>query len=177
MRQVVKTFSVIMVMMFMCASVFGKTYQISNNGKEFIKKHETCALTAYWDSNGYSIGWGHHGNDVKKNMKISKAQANKYFAQDIKMIEAAANRIIKSLPYKYEFSQSFFDGLCSLVYNCGESGVMKSDFYKRLKACRVRKGNINPNDYNFSIAAVKSCRISAKGHITRRYNEHKLMLS
>ena len=155
--------------------VFG--YSISNNGKEFIKNQETCILTAYWDSNGYSIGYGHHGSDVKKNMRISKAQANKYFNKDIKEVEAAANRIIKSLPYKYNFSQGFFDGLVSLVYNCGEGGVMKSDFYKRLKCCRVKKGQINKNDLQFTVAAVKTCRISTPGHKSRRYDEHKLMLT
>lgn len=152
-------------------------YSISNNGKQFIKNQEKCVLTSYWDSNGYSIGWGHHGKDVKKNMRISKAQANKYFNEDIKNIEAAANRIIKSLPYKYKFSQNFFDGLCSLVYNTGEGGVMKSEFYKRLKSCRVKNGKINKNDLNFTIAGVKTSRISCKGHISRRYDEHKLMLT
>ncbi len=152
-------------------------YSISNSGKQFIKNQEKCVLTAYWDSNGYSIGWGHHGKDVKKNMRISKAKANKYFNEDIKVIEAAANRIINSLPYKYKFSQNFFDGLCSLVYNTGECGVIKSEFYKRLKNCRVKNGKINKNDLNFTIAGVKTSRIFCKGHISRRYDEHKLMLT
>lgn len=85
-----------------------QAYTISNRGKQFIKNHEICELTAYWDSNGYSIGWGHHGSDVKKNMRISKAQADKYFNKDIKIIEAAANRLINNLPYKCKFSQAFF---------------------------------------------------------------------
>jgi GH24 family phage-related lysozyme (muramidase) len=166
----------IYMLLFMSSlQVFG--YSISNNGKQFIKDQETCALTAYWDSNGYSIGWGHHGSDVKKNMRISKAQANKYFNEDIKEIEKAANRLIKALPYKYTFSQNFFDGLCSLVYNCGEGGVQKSEFYNRLKLCRVRNGVMNKNDFNFSVAGVKTSRISAPGHKSRRYDEHKLMLS
>ena len=156
-------------------NIFGRT--ISNSGKQFIKDQEKCVLTAYWDSNGYSIGWGHHGSDVKKNMKITKAQANKYFNKDIKIIEKAANRLISNLPYKYNFSQSFFDGLCSLVYNCGEGGVQRSEFYKRLKNCRVKNGKMNKNDLEFSIAGVKTSRISCKGHISRRYDEHKLMLS
>lgn len=156
-------------------NIFG--YSISNNGKQFIKNQEKCVLTAYWDSNGYSIGWGHHGSDVKKNMKISKAQANKYFNEDIKLIEAAANRLINSLPYKYNFSQGFFDGLCSLVYNAGEGGVQRSEFYKRLQRCRVKNGKMNQNDLNYSIAGVKTSRISAPGHKSRRYDEHKLMLN
>ena len=76
----------------------------------------------------------------------------------------------------YKFSQSFFDGLCSLIYNAGESGVKKSEFYKRLSRCRVRNGNMNKNDLLFAIAGVKTSRISCKGHISRRYDEHKLML-
>lgn len=152
-------------------------YSISNNGKQFIKNQEKCILTAYWDSNGYSIGWGHHSSDVKKNMKISKSQANKLFNEDIKVIESAANRLINNLPYKYKFSQGFFDGLCSLIYNAGEGGVQKSEFYQRLKKCRVKNGIINKNDLKFSIAGVKTSRISCKGHISRRYDEHKLMLT
>lgn len=154
--------------------IFG--YTISNFGKQFIKDQEKCILTAYWDSNGYSIGWGHHGSDVKKNMKISKTQANKYFDTDIKNIEAAANRLLRKLPYRYIFTQEFFDGLCSLVYNCGESGVQRSEFYNRLLKCRVRNGIMNQSDFNFTVAGVKISRISAPGHKSRRYDEHKLML-
>lgn len=168
---------IVFTFIFCLISTFSFSYNISNSGKQFIKNQENCSLIAYWDFDGYSIGWGHHGKDVKKNMRISKAQANNYFNKDIKEIEMAANRIIKSLPYKYKFSQGFFDGLCSLVYNAGEGGVMKSEFYKRLKNCRVRNNKMNANDLSFSIAGVKTSRISCKGHISRRYDEHKLMLS
>ena len=164
-------------MLLFMSSINTFAYTISSKGKRFIKIQETCVLTAYWDSNGYSIGWGHHGSDVKKGMKISKAQADKFFNKDIKEIEASANRLLKSLPYKYTFSQNFFDGLCSFVYNCGESGVQMSEFYKRLKRCRMRNGVINKNDLKYSIASVKTSRISAPGHKFRRYDEHKLMLS
>ena len=164
-------------MLLFMSSINTFAYTISSKGKRFIKNQETCVLTAYWDFNGYSIGWGHHGSDVKKGMKISKAQADKFFNKDIKEIEASANRLLKSLPYKYTFSQNFFDGLCSFVYNCGESGVQKSEFYKRLKRCRMRNGVINKNDLKYSIASVKTSRISAPGHKFRRYDEHKLMLS
>lgn len=163
------------LLMLISISSFG--YTISNNGKNFIKKHETCKLTAYWDANGYSIGWGHHSKDVYKGMKISKSQANKYFDKDIKEVEKAANRIINSLPYKYKFSQNFFDSLCSLIYNCGEGGVKSTNFYKRLKLCRVKNGKMNIDDFNFTVAAVKTSKISAPGHKERRLNEYKLMLS
>ena len=168
--------NLILILIFSFIPFFSFSYTISNKGKQFIKDQEKCALTAYWDSNAYSIGWGHHGSDVTKGMKISKSQADKYFDKDIKEIEVAANRIINSLPYKYKFSQNFFDGLCSLVYNAGESGTKKSEFYKRLIKCRVKNGQMNKQDLAYSISGVKISRISCKGHISRRYNEHKLML-
>lgn len=157
-------------------SCFANSYRISNVGKAFIQDKEKCELTAYWDSNGYSIGYGHHAKDVKKGQRISHAQAIKFFNEDIKTVEASVNRILSSLPYKYKFSQSFIDGLCSFVYNAGEGGVKNSEFYKRLKKCRVKNGVMNKNDYEFTIAAVKNSRISCKGHVSRRYDEHMLML-
>ena len=75
--------------------------------------------------------------------------------------------------------QDFIDGLGSLIYNCGERGVTLTKFYDRLQKCRYDKngaGNINTNDLRYAIAAVKTDRISAKGHIERRYNEHLMML-
>ena len=163
-------------MLFMSIVINSFSYSISNTGKQFIKDQEKCVLVAYWDSNGYSIGYGHHSSDVTRGMTITQAQANKFFNEDIKEIEKAANRLIKSLPYSYNFSQNFFDGLCSLVYNCGEGGVKTSTFYKRLKNCRVRNGVMNQEDFNYTIAGVKVSKLSASGHKSRRYEEHKLML-
>lgn len=151
-------------------------YKISNKGKEFIKEQETFSSKAYWDSNGYSIGYGHHGPDVKKWMQISKFDANRLFNKDIKRVESEANMMIKSLPYDCKFSQNFFDGLCSLIYNCGYGGILNSEFYRRLKSCRVKKNKINKKDLSYTIAAVKSCNISAPGHVNRRYAEHLMML-
>ena len=48
-------------------------YKMSKSGRESIKKYENCSLVAYWDSNGYSIGYGHHSKNVKRGMKISKS--------------------------------------------------------------------------------------------------------
>ena len=164
-------------MLFMSIVINSFSYSISNTGKQFIKNQEKCVLTAYWDSNGYSIGWGHHGSDVKKNMKITQTKANYYFNKDIIEIEKAANRLIKNLPYKYRFSQGFFDGLCSLIYNCGEGGIKKSNFYQRLKSCRIKNNKINKNDFDYTLSAVKTCKISAQGHKNRRMAEYKLMIN
>lgn len=154
-------------------NIFSNNIHISSAGKRNIMKNENCSLTAYWDSNGWSIGYGHHGKDVKKGMKISKAKAIHLFNQDIKRFDKSVERLINDLPIKHKFSQNFIDGLYDLVYNCGEEGVRQSTFYKRLKACRKN----NKNDMNFAIAAVRDCRISAPGHKERRYNTQILMLT
>ena len=64
----------IFIFLFICFS-HSFAYEVSNNGKKLIKEYEKCSLIAYWDSNGYSIGYGHHKKYVRKGMKISKKQA------------------------------------------------------------------------------------------------------
>ena len=85
----------------------GNDYTLSSNGEEHIKSLEKWSLTSYWDANGYSIGYGHHGKDVKKNQRISQTQAEKLSSEDVKEAQDGANRLIASLPYKYKFNQSF----------------------------------------------------------------------
>ena len=170
-----KKYALYIILSFLSLTVSAHTYRMSNAGKESIKKHESCKLTAYWDMNGYSIGYGHHTKEVKKGMKISQRQAEKYFDEDIKKVEAIANRILKK--YNYKFSQGFFDGLCDLIYNCGEGGVKRSEFYKRLNKCRISKGKMNQSDLRFTVAAVRTMKLTAPGHKARRLATHKLMLS
>ena len=69
--------------------------------------------------------------------------------------------------------------MCSMVYNCGETGVRNSNFYKRLEKSRYDKHlqNINRNDLSYSIAAVKNDHIYMNGHKPRRYDEHLIMLN
>ena len=77
----------------------------------------------------------------------------------------------------------FYDGLADLVYNCGECGVKKSEFYKRLSKCRVKNGKVNKNDLNYTVAAVKTMRLPSsktglkEGISKRRHETHKQMLS
>ena len=167
--------TIISIMLSLSAVCLGNEYKLSETGANHIKSFEKCRLESYWDANGYSIGYGHHGKDVKKNQKISHKEAEKLFFNDVKTAQDGANRLINNLPYKYKFNQSFYDGLCDLVYNCGEAGVQQSDFYKRLKRCRVKNGVMNKLDYEFTLSAVKTCRISCEGHKTRRQATHKMM--
>lgn len=166
---------VILALVSIFATAVNAQYTMSHAGKEAIKKHESCKLTAYWDVNGYSIGYGHHSKKVHKGMTITQKQADKLFNEDIKYVEKIANRMLKK--YKYKFSQGFFDGLCDLLYNCGEGGVKRSEFYKRLNKCRIANGKMNKSDLRFTVAAVRTIKITAPGHKPRRLATHKMMLS
>lgn len=152
-------------------------YAMSEAGKNFIKSTESLALVSYWDVTGYAVGYGHHGKDIHKGMVIDSLQADKYFDEDMKKIEKCVERLIKGLPYEYNFSQGFIDGLSSLVYNCGEGGVKGTEFYRRLKRCRVHNGVMNKRDLEYTLSVVKETKISHKGHIKRRQHEYAMMLN
>lgn len=149
---------------------------MSKTGHNIIKSYETCQLEKYKDSHGYSIGWGHLIKPGEKYEKISQKVADELFIKDIQWVNEAINRLLKPVN-KAKFSQNFIDGLGDLIYNCGEAGVKNTTFYKRLLACRIDKfGNINKNDFNFTVVAVKSAHVYENGHKKRRYACHKLML-
>ncbi|MCH5167850.1 MAG: lysozyme [Erysipelotrichales bacterium] len=157
--------------------IFDSQYRISEEGKQFIIKYEKCHLESYKDlGGGYTIGYGHHTKEVKRGMKISQKQAEAFFDEDIKKIEKYAIMLIENLPYKYRFSQEFFDGLCDLVYNAGPGAVQRSEFYKRLKNCRVTNNKMNKEDYEYTISAVKFLNAPYKGHKIRRQECHDNMI-
>ena len=171
-----KVFCIFISLVFaFCASA--KTYTASSNCINHIKKYEKCSLVAYPDAGSYSIGWGHHSADIKKGQRITQAEADEYLAADIKAAEKYANLLISALPYKFKFSQGFFDGMVSLVYNCGYGGVKKTKFYSTLNRCRVKNGKINESDYTFTISFVKNTNITAPGHKARRHAEMNMMLN
>lgn len=96
--------------------------KLSENGINFIHKFETCQLRAYKALNTeeyYTIGWGHYGPDVSKNMIITKEKADELFSKDIAKFESAVNRL------NLKLNQNQFDALVSFTYNCGE-GCLKT---------------------------------------------------
>lgn len=170
MKKILLTFFISVIAL----TALGANYKSSNKCLEFIKSEETFSPTAYWDSNGFSIGYGHHSN-VKKGDKITKATAIKYLKEDIKKAEKYVNYLISELPYSYKFSQGFIDGFTSFVYNVGVGNAQNSTFYKRLSKCRVRGGKMNESDFDFTLSAIKTSCVTANGHVKRRKGEYKLM--
>ena len=152
-----------------------QTYSISKAGIEMIKTYESCRLQAYPDAAGWSIGYGHHGKDVQPGMTITQNEAERLLQQDITEREASVRRLIEGLPYQYTFHQDFIDALYSLVYNCGENRIRKSEFYRRLQACDPRDFYFGPQGFLYATEAVLSTAISEPGLSRRRESEYLLM--
>ena len=80
-----------------------------------------------------------------------------------------ADRFVKTLKNEAEYN-----------YDEKTRGVTLTEFWNRWQKCRYDKSQdtfINHNDWMYTLAAVKTSRISAPGHVQRRFNEHKLMLN
>ena len=98
--------------------------KISENGINLIKSFEGCRLTAYKavpTEKYYTIGVGHYGEDVKQNMVISKAQADRYLVQDLEKFE----KYVEYYAGKLNINQNQFDSLTSFCYNCGAGNLKK----------------------------------------------------
>ena len=104
-----------------------KDMSISNKGVNFIKKFESCRLTAYKCQAGvWTIGYG-HTKGVKPGQKITKATAEKYLKNDIKEFENVVRKNVK-----VPISQNQFDALVSFAFNVGANNFKKSTLLKLL---------------------------------------------
>lgn len=91
----------------------------STNGIAFIHHFESCRLVAYPDPGSkdgrpWTIGWGHTGPEVKRGLVWTQAQADATFVQDLAVIEAGIQRLVK-----VPLTQGQFDALVSFAYNVG----------------------------------------------------------
>lgn len=166
-------------------------YKISKHGIKFIKKFESCSLKKYRykRKNGtyekyYTVGWGHvlyPGDKYYNRNSITQAEADQLFIEDTKWLNQSCNNLISELSPHFKPTQGFVDGLCSLIYNCGEQGIRNSKFFNALKRCRYYKDDktniyyINKQDYMYCLSLVKCTKLFEPGHKPRRKAESKLM--
>ena len=100
----------------------------SKAGIDFIKSFEGLRLEAYKCPAGvWTIGYGTTKN-VTKGMKITKAQADDLFVEDIGPVERFLNGL------GINFRQEQFDSLCSFIYNLGVGNFNHSTLKKKLLA-------------------------------------------
>lgn len=157
-----------------------KKIKVSSQGKKMIKKFETLQLTSYRieGENSNTIGWGHKINSddpiwLRRKWvgeTITKEQADEIFRNDIEnFVEPALNRIADELLENdinpNYVRQSVWDGLASLIFNCGEQGVKTTEFYKYFKAGKFDK----------AISMVDGTKVFLNGHKVRRKEEQRMM--
>lgn len=102
---------------------------ISDEGRSFIEQQEGLSLTAYFDVDGYSIGYGHHGGGVVAGMTITQAQADAFLASDLVWVEAAVCHLVT-----VALTDNQFSALCDFVYNEGAGALQSSTTLIRLNA-------------------------------------------
>ena len=78
----------------------------SKQGIDLIKQLEGFSPTAYWDVDGYSIGYGHHG--AHAGQTISQAEAERLLMTDLKSFEQTVRSVCPRL------SQILFGAAVSL---------------------------------------------------------------
>jgi lysozyme len=105
------------------------TFDVSQAGINLVKEFEGCILHAYFDVNGYSIGYGHH-KGVSQNDVITQDQADAFLKEDLVWAVNAVRTKVTVL-----LNQGQFDALVDLTYNLGAAG------YKGLLA------TLNSGDY------------------------------
>lgn len=114
----------------------------STAGHNLIKSYESCKLTAYKATSSekyYTIGWGHYGSDVKKGMKITQAQADAYFINDLAKFEAKVNKY----QAKYNFNQNQYDALVSFAYNVGSIDGLTANGTRTIAQISAKFGSYN----------------------------------
>jgi len=140
----------------------------SSAGINLLKQFEGCRLTAYKalpTEKYYTIGYGHYGPDVAKDMTITQKQADELLKKDLKSYEKAVNDYVK-----VNITQNMFDALVSFTYNCGTAALKGSTLLKKL----------NVGDYSGAAEEFlkwnKSGGVVISGLTARRKKEKELFL-
>lgn len=131
-----------------------------------IKKWEALRLEAYLPTKDdvWTIGWGHTAG-VYQGMKITEAQAEEFFDEDVKWAEDAVNKLVRVV-----LTQNQFDALVSFVFNIGLPQFSKSTMLRKL----------NTGDYEGAASEFPRWNKQAgkvlKGLVNRRQEEMEYFL-
>lgn len=147
---------------------------ISSHGIALIQNYEGLRTTAYKPlktEKGWTIGYGHHGPDVKPGSVCTEQWAYEQLLRDLRQVE---HQLISALNAdEIEVTQGQFDALCSLLFNLsgGIRRLVKFKLWTKLKAGDVKGAAHEFLDIN------KAGGVEVKGLTLRRRAEARLFLS
>ena len=147
---------------------------ISSHGIALIQNYEGLRTTAYKplkNESGWTIGYGHHGPDVKPGSVCTEQWAYEQLLRDLRQVE---HQLISALNAdEIEVTQGQFDALCSLLFNLsgGIRRLVKFKLWAKLKAGDVKGAAHEFLDIN------KAGGVEVKGLTLRRRAEARLFLS
>lgn len=154
-----------------------KTFVTSDQGKEFIKTHESYRDRAYKLGDGMiTIGYGHAerigDSQFEVGQKISKQEAEQLFREDLKVAENGVKRILLKLIDKnpeMDINQSMFDAMVSMAFNMGVRGLATTEFVDALA---------NSDNITNAAELIKTSRVGNWGGLKkRRQGEYQLFVS
>lgn len=102
-----------------------------------IKESESCVLKAYRTKlkggkleEGWTIGWGHHGPDVKEGDTITQEEADQLLMSDYANTMEQVNKVLGDA----KVNPNMLCALVSLVFNIGVGDFKSSTLLKKIKA-------------------------------------------
>lgn len=150
----------------------------SQKGIDLITRSEGVILHSYLCPKGVlTIGVGHTGSDVTKDMVITEKEAELLLNKDLKKFESKLNYSIEH--DHVTLNQNQFDACISFIFNLGFSAFIFSTLYKKLKAGDYTGAADEFLRWVYITKTVdgEKVKIRQKGLETRRKAERELFLS
>ena len=158
--------------------------KISSHAIALIQNFEGLRTTAYKpvsSESGWTIGYGHHGRDVKKNSICTEIEAEHLLKSDLEKIE---RQVIAALNAdEIEVTQGMFDALCSLLFNLSGKKTKDGRWLSPIQVltgyklwAKMKKGDKYGASLEF-LDINKAGGVVLPGLTKRRQAEQKLFLS
>lgn len=158
--------------------------KVSSHGIALIQNFEGLRTTAYKpvsSENGWTIGYGHHGPDVKKDSICTEIEAEHILKADLEKVE---KQVIAALNAdELEVTQGMFDALCSLLFNLSGKKTKDGRWLSPIQVLtgynlwdKMKKGDKYGASLEF-LDINKAGGVVLPGLTKRRQAEQKLFLS
>lgn len=152
--------------------------QASQKCYDLIRRFEGIILHSYLCPKGVlTIGVGHTGSDVTKDMVITEKDAENLLKKDLRKFESKLNFSLEQ--DNITLNQNQFDACISFIFNLGFSAFIFSTLYKKLKQGDFDGASDEFLKWVYITKNVngEKVKIRLKGLETRRNAERDLFLS